>query len=161
MKNTLITTDWKKTIEDLRIQYFEKHCPEVCRDHGIPKKIFKVDSANALTSTIIEFLKYSGCIAYRQGNEGRVRNGRFIPANNKRGIADISAIIKGQSVQIEIKYKNDRPSTYQLAEQKRVEQAGGIYVFIRSMEAFTLWYIQTFGDPFALPSKDGQNKAIV
>jgi hypothetical protein len=72
---------------------------------------------------------------------GRQINGKFIPSATRKGTADISATIRdkngiGRSIMIEIKVGKDKASQYQLDEQKKERQAGGIYEFISTPEQF-------------------------
>jgi hypothetical protein len=95
-----------------------------------------VNKANGLTTFILNYLEWSGHRATRISSAGRVVNGRYIPGTTRKGTADISATIKGRSIMIEIKVGRDRPSSYQLAEQEKERNAGGIYEFISTPEQF-------------------------
>jgi len=73
---------------------------------------------------------------------GRTRSigtGQWLPTSGMKGTADVSATIRGRSVKIEIKMK-DRQSEDQKKYQLAVEQAGGIYLIIRSFQEFHDWY---------------------
>lgn len=108
-----------------------------------PPKIPKVSTANGLTTFIVNYIDWTGGHANRVSSAGRwipgankYDGGMFIPSTTKKGTADISAIIRGKSVQFEVKIGADRPSPAQLNEQKRVQQAGGLYFFVKTPEQF-------------------------
>ena len=66
------------------------------------------------------------------------------PSGTTKGSADISAIIRGQSVKIEVKIGHDRQSDAQRDYQASVEQAGGMYYIARNFTDFIAWYQRTF-----------------
>jgi hypothetical protein len=63
-----------------------------------------------------------------------------------KGSADISATIKptwskfGISVKIEVKYAKDRQSEDQKLYEQSINQAGGVYIIIRSLGDLMQWY---------------------
>jgi len=57
-----------------------------------------------------------------------------------KGVADISAIINGKAWQIEVKVGRDRQSEHQKNFQQRVEQAGGVYLIVKSFDDFVGQY---------------------
>lgn len=119
----------------------------------------KANNANTLTKSVIKFLTLSGHQAERISVEGRVIAGqqtytdvlghrktigtfKRIPSSARKGSADISAIIRGRSVKLEIKYGKDRQSDVQKAYQAEVERAGGVYIIVRTFDQFYEWYNQ-------------------
>jgi len=98
------------------------------------------NKANGLTQAIVRFILWNGYRATRISSSGRVVKGKYIPGATRRGQSDISATLKGRSVQIEIKINKDKPSEHQLREQMLEEKAGGVYIFIHNFEEFLLWY---------------------
>lgn len=112
--------------------------------HYTPPLFPKVATANGLTRYITQFLTWKGHRATRISSAGRVVGGKYIKGNTRRGAADISSTIKigrfGVSVQWEIKIGADRPSEFQLREQKLEEAAGGRYYFVKSAEQFLSIY---------------------
>lgn len=58
------------------------------------------------------------------------KSGAPIKVGNK-GKADITAIILGRGVEIEIKVQGDRQSQDQKDRQKKIERAGGVYLLVR------------------------------
>jgi hypothetical protein len=101
-----------------------------------------VTKSNGLTSAICKYLEWEGHRATRINTAGRIVNGRYITSTTRKGTADISATIKGRAIMLEIKVGKDRPSEYQLAEQQRERNAGGIYEFIHSIDEFFALYDQ-------------------
>ena len=105
-------------------------------------------TANGLTKAIIAFIKLRGGQAERITSSGRViqHRGRatYIPGTSTNGTADISATIKGRSVKIEVKIGADRQSPAQIAYQKAIEKAGGLYVIAKDFTTFCGWYRKMF-----------------
>ncbi|OZI09335.1 hypothetical protein BWI93_04555 [Siphonobacter sp. BAB-5385] len=125
----------------------------------IPKPKFSDKTANGLTKCIVAFIRLQGFQAERVSVEGRVLDGRKtfqdavgyrrtigtvkrIRSSAQVGSADVSAIINGRSVKIEVKVGNDRQSQAQKEYQRQVEAAGGIYLLISSFQQFYDWYLQ-------------------
>lgn len=123
--------------------------------HAMPK--FEDRSANGLTRCILTFLRLKANRAERISNTGRVVDTRkrfidsvgfnrtagsltWIPGTGTAGTADISAIIAGRSVKIEVKVCKDRQSEAQKRYQLEVEKAGGIYFIARDFHGFLEWY---------------------
>lgn len=127
----------------------------------IPKAKFRDDTANGLTQCIIAFINLSGGQAERINTQGRVvmqrqtiptaggrtietMSSKYIPTAGVRGSADISATVCGRSVKIEIKVGNDRQRPEQIAYQRAIERAGGVYYVARDFTSFVGWFDQTF-----------------
>ena len=119
--------------------------------HLFPPPKVQENSANALTRTIIEFLKAEGWQAERINTTGRyvqgktITNvlggkqqlpGKWIKGSGTKGSADISATINGRSVKIEVKYGRDKQSDNQKQYQADVERAGGVYLIARDLDGF-------------------------
>ena len=118
----------------------------------IPRPVYSDKTANGLTKMVIDWITLNGGQAERISNMGRyidsskvvtnvlgqrmkIGSGKFIPGAGTNGTADISAIVKGRSVKIEIKMK-DKQSDAQKKYQESVERAGGIYYIVRSFDEF-------------------------
>ncbi len=114
-------------------------------------------TANGLTKCIIDFLRLKGHQAERvvvmgryldnskivtdvTGRLHRIGTGKWIPGSMQRGSADISAVINGRAVKIEVKIGRDRQSEAQKAYQQQVEAAGGIYFVATTFDQFFKWY---------------------
>ena len=130
---------WKLRYNTAHYNYTLQRTPNVVKDgfYTTPPTPV-VTKSNGLTTFIINFLNWSGYRATRINTMGRQVNGRWIPSATRKGSADISATVKGKSIQIEIKVGADRPRTEQLAEQQRERNAGGIYEFVSTPEGFFL-----------------------
>jgi hypothetical protein len=99
-----------------------------------------VTKANGLTLAICKFLEWEGHRSTRINTAGRMVEGRYITSTTRRGTADISATIKGRAVMLEIKVGKDKASVYQLAEQKKERDSGGVYEFIHTIQEFFEFY---------------------
>jgi hypothetical protein len=132
-------TEWKTSLLQAREAYMTEHYA-ACRDFGVPTKKYSDKTANDLTACIIDFLKYNGHYANRINTTGMLRKikgqMKWTKSSTRKGTADIDAIINGKSVKIEIKIGRDKMSDAQKAEQKQVESAGGVYIIVKSMQAF-------------------------
>ena len=113
-------------------------------------------TANGLTRCILDFLTFKLHQAERVNSTGRpidqtkvvkdvlgsrrrIGSIKWIPGTGQKGTADISAVIRGRAVKIEVKMK-DRQSPDQRAYQQQVEQAGGLYWICHSMDEFMSLY---------------------
>lgn len=142
--------DWKKRYTEAHQLNFSKEYPNAFKDgHYSPPLYPKIDKSNGLTTAVVNYINWSGYRAKRINNMGRLvdsvttsesgkqfRDKKYIHSAAGKGQADISATIKGRSVQIEIKAGRDKPSEHQLLEQSKERRAGGTYEFVRSMEEF-------------------------
>ena len=116
------------------------------------------NSANSLTNSIIFYINATGNQAERIGSQGQYREGKKIEVGTgeiaytkqlpgkwtkgqgTKGTADISSIINGKSVKIEVKYGRDIQSQVQKDYQNKIETAGGIYYIARDFDTFIEWY---------------------
>lgn len=120
--------------------------------HARPLRVYSEKSANELTKSILAYLEFNGVKAWRQASEGRYIQGKeytdmfgrkkqekgmYIPRSKAaKGIGDISAVIRGQFVSIEIKYGKDRmrPEQRQFAEE--LKDSGGTYIVVKTWDDF-------------------------
>jgi len=128
--------------------------PEHCR----PVKKFSDKSANDLTKAIIAYLRdWKDWFAERQSSEGRYRpgkeftdvigqkrqlSGQWLPGQGK-GKADIKAVIRGRSIEIEVKHGADKLRPEQIEYKQRIEKAGGVYIVVKTFEDF-IFQIQKY-----------------
>lgn len=123
-------------------------------EHALPKKKFSDKNANGLTQCILKFFELKGIKAWRQQSGGRfireqrvtnvigqsitTQKGRFIPQGKAggKGAGDISAIISGKFVSIEVKIGKDRQSEDQKTFQKELENSGGVYFVTKTWNDF-------------------------
>ena len=114
-------------------------------------------TANGLTKCVIDYIRLTGGLAERINSTGRyidnsqvfedvlgrkrsIGTGQWLPTSGMKGTADISAVIRGRAVKIEIKIGKDRQSEDQKKYQQAVEQAGGIYLTCHSFAEFYDWF---------------------
>jgi hypothetical protein len=128
------------------------------------------NSANGLTRCCIDFLTFNGHQAEKITTMGRridktkvvtdilghkktIGSVEWQRGTGTKGSADISATIKPQwakfgiSVKIEIKYKKDRQSDDQKKYEQTINQAGGIYIIVRTIGDLMQWYDEFISNP--------------
>lgn len=147
--------DAVKMLERLADAEDARRHPSIDPRHLAPRK-YKDNSANSLTQCVVDFIRLSGYQAERINTTGRyidrtqvftdvvgrtrsIGTGQWLPTSGQRGSADISAVIRGRAIKIEIKMK-DKQSDAQREYQRQVEQAGGVYIIVRSFEEFIEFY---------------------
>lgn len=136
-------------------EYARKH-PDIPTG-WLPNQKFKQSTANEVTKAVITFIRLSGGQAERISVTGRrvdqrhvvtdalgfkrqIGSVKWIKSSMQVGTADISATIRGRSVKIEVKVGKDRQSEKQKEYQRQVEQAGGVYLIVRSFDEFYEWW---------------------
>lgn len=95
------------------------------------------ESANQITNNLIRAINMQPrCVAYRINNVGVWDAAKEVyrKGNTQKGIFDISAIIRGRAVWIEIKAGRDKPSPDQLIFQQEVRLSGGVAEFVYSTD---------------------------
>ena len=125
-------------------EYNEAHAlkfpkiPPECR----ARYTFSDKDANSLTRAIIAHLTFHGHFAARVNSTGVYdqRRGTWRTSNARRGLADVTAVINGRSVQLEVKAGKDRPRTEQLRVRDEVQAAGGVYEFVHSFAEYVAIY---------------------
>ena len=113
-------------------------------------------TSTGLQKCIIDFLNYSGHQCERiavtgryidnskvvtdvLGSKRRIGSGKWIRSSMQKGSSDLSAVIFGRAVKLEIKMK-DKQSPDQLKYQQQIERAGGLYWICRSFDEFIEYY---------------------
>lgn len=122
--------------------------------HALVKDKLTDKTANGLTQCILKFFELKGIKAWRQQSGGRylrektqtnvlggkvvVQKGKFIPQGKSggKGAGDLSAIVRGRFISIEVKINKDRQSDVQKDFQKEIEASGGIYFITRTWDDF-------------------------
>jgi len=144
-----------KELERLADEDAARRHPSIAREHLAPRKYCDRD-ANGLTKCVIDFIRLTGGMAERINCTGRyidrsqtftdvigrtrtIGSGQWLPTSGVKGTADISAVIQGRAVKIEIKIR-DAQSEDQKRYQEATERAGGIYLIVRSFAEFYDWY---------------------
>ena len=84
---------------------------------------------------ILAWLKDNGIFAWRTNSGVDRSQGRFIRYGTP-GAGDITAVIRGVHVEIEVKdiKKSAKQNENQVKHQKELEQAGGVYILARSLD---------------------------
>lgn len=138
-------TRYKKpeAIKELERQYHEAKklkYPKAPKEYLVYTK-FRDDKTNDLTKCVMAYTRLQGYFIERINSSGRFINGKWIKGTGTNGTADLSAIINGKSVKIEIKCKatKDRQSEAQKKYQKQVEKAGAVYIVVGTFEEFFNW----------------------
>ena len=119
----------------------------------IPINNYTDKTANGLTKCIVDFIRANGGQAERINTTGmpmvrKLPSGRtdvtWRKGNTTKGSADISAIICGKSVKIEVKIGHDSQSEAQRRYEQAVTSAGGYYFIAKDFDSFLAWYNEKF-----------------
>lgn len=140
-----------KDLQDLamREHYKDRTLPEYARYI----KPYSDKTANGLTRCIIDFINYSGGQAERIsvtgryidnskivtdviGRQRKIGSGQWIKSSMTKGSADVSAVLNGKTIKIEVKIGRDKLSDQQIRYKEKVERAGGIYIVALSWDGF-------------------------
>ena len=137
-------------LNELHYTYHREHYPGVPA-HAIPKPQYKLNTTNGMTRAIMDFIKFNGGYAERinvMGRKIKAKSGKeiYIPTSGARGSADISAVIRGRAVKIEVKnlHTRDRMHADQQTYAERVRSAGALYFVAHTFDEFYNWYLETF-----------------
>ena len=105
---------------------------------AVIKNSFRDDSANELTRCILVWLKLNGHFGGRVNTMGTYSQklGKYIRSGSRKGMADITSIIDGKHVSIEIKTGKDKLRPEQEKVKSEVEAAGGVYIVASSYDNF-------------------------
>ena len=150
-------SDAVKQLEIIAYAEERRKHPSIAPEYLAPRR-YRDDSANALTKCVIDWIRLHGGQAERINCTGRyidrsqtftdvigrtrtIGSGQWLPTSGVKGTADISAVIQGRAVKIEIKIR-DAQSEDQKRYQEATERAGGIYLIVRSFAEFYDWYNQ-------------------
>lgn len=123
----------------------------------VPKVNYTDKTANGLTKCVCDWINLNGWQAERVsttgryiddskivedvlGNRKKIGTGKYIPGTGTKGSADISAVIKGRPIKIEIKTGKDRQSEHQKKYEQDIIKAGGIYIIATDFDQFMMWY---------------------
>lgn len=144
-------------LKELSIAHSRTRHPDL-PDYARTSKKYTDKTANGLTNCIKDFLQFSGHQCERIACTGRyidnskvvrdclggmrkIGSGKWIRSSMQKGSADLSAVIFGRAVKIEIK-QNDKQSEAQKAYQQQIERAGGVYWLVRNFDQFLSIYNQ-------------------
>lgn len=156
---------WRDKYKELYREHLKKTTPLFARDFpNTDPLIPKESTSNGLTQLIIRWLTWSGHYANRISTQGQAqvhkiprwnvgseqmqysKTVKWIKGSTKRGTPDISAIIFGRSVWIEVKVGKDRLSEEQKEQGAAIQEAGGAWFVARDMQSFVNFYYQFLED---------------
>lgn len=136
-------------LERLELEAYRREHPTIPESAIVPMK-HRDDTANGLTRCIIRYLQLKGHQAERINTMGRpidtrrtynvagcirqVGSLRWGKSTSTTGSADISAVVFGRAVKVEVCY------------QSAVERAGGLYFIAKDFNTFVEWLDDTFKD---------------
>jgi hypothetical protein len=106
---------------------------------AVPRSTYSDAKANDLTKCILDFINLQkDATAWRVSNAPvyDARFGGFRAGNVLKGVADVTAIWRGVTWQIEIKIGRDKMSDHQVKFAERIGASGGRYVVAASFEVF-------------------------
>ncbi|MEJ7740439.1 MAG: hypothetical protein WKF97_23720 [Chitinophagaceae bacterium] len=154
--------DWKFIMKQLKLQHLKATAPgffEASGGYGMGIKKYDDRTANGLTRCIIDFLTFKGHYANRILTQGQARfhdikrfnifsENRETVSNTvtwtkgttRRGSPDLTAIICGVSVNIEVKIGKDKMSPEQERERSAIQKAGGLNFIAHDMPSFIDFY---------------------
>ena len=132
---------YKKTqaVKDLENSYTEFYYKSRNTPQGLQiKKIFRDDTANGLTECVCKWLELNGFFAARINTTGTysAKLKRYIYSGSKKGMADVTSVINGKHISIEIKIGKDKPRPEQMKVKSEIEKAGGNYIFVGNFDNF-------------------------
>lgn len=145
-----------KTLEQLAFENLKAKFPSCPYP---PKPKYNDHTTNGLTKCVIDYITLKGGQAERVGSTGFLKDNRksttdvlgrtrtigstkWIPGSGKTGTADVHAVVNGKAVKIEIKCAASGDyfqSKGQIAYQKEIEAAGGLYLIVKTFQDFYLW----------------------
>lgn len=147
---------WKIPYQQAHEKWFSKEYPHGYKDGNyIEPNYPDPRTTNGITAIVINHLKHCGHYSNRQNVQGRQIGGitktasgatfddrKWIKSSTRKGASDIVAAINGKMIAIEVKNANtkDTMRDNQVKEQKRVQDAGALYVVITSVTEFFSWY---------------------
>jgi len=99
---------------------------------------FRDDTSNELTKIILRWLTVNGYFGGRVNTTGiyNEKLKKYTYGGGRRGMADITAVIDGRHVSIEIKTGRDKMREAQIKVKNEIERAGGTYIVVRSFDDF-------------------------
>jgi hypothetical protein len=145
VKETYKKSESLKELETLFNESKRKEHPNL-PDHARVWTKFTDDNSNALTTSIMAYLKVKNAFGARINVQGQWNEKlkRYTKSGSTTGMPDVSAIVKGRFIGIEVKYGKDVQSDRQRVVQKQIEEAGGLYFIARDFESFYTWFNNEF-----------------
>jgi hypothetical protein len=108
----------------------------------LAKRLYRDDTANALTKCITDYIKFNGGFATRLNSTGSYRAdlGRYVFSNQAKGMPDVQGVIGGKPLYIEVKTGRDRLSVDQAKVKNKLEASGGLYFVATCFQDFKTWF---------------------
>jgi len=128
------------SLKQLEEDWFTWHYAKL--KHTLPEGQYYIrysdKSTNELQKSIIAWLECHGHFGSRRNTQGTysVALKRYIRSGATNGAEDIDSTLKGQNVKIEVKFKKDVPSKDQINYRKHIEDAGGVYIIVKTFDDF-------------------------
>ena len=131
-------------VKSAAIKDFEKQYDDWWyNEHPLPDDLrfehkFDDKTANSLTKLIMMWFKVNGHFSGRVNTQGNynAKLGKWVKSGSTRGMADISAVVDGRSISVEVKIGKDKVRESQLKVKAQMEKAGGVYLIVRTFEDF-------------------------
>jgi hypothetical protein len=159
--------NFKEKIEVLRLEKLRTKFPNDSADwlnrmwYGSTIKYTRGSSAPGIEKNIVEYIKLCGHQAEKRAVMGRevtapdirtplgtiVGKKTYIPSTGTKGSADISAVVYGIAVLIEVKFGKDRQSEYQKKYEDAINNAGGFYFIAHDEEDFLIKFERLLSHP--------------
>ena len=158
---------FKEEIEQLRLNKLKERFSD--RDEEWINKFWydaaikykKGKSAPGVEKNIVAYLNESGFQAEKRAVMGRQVTGKdihtplgvikgkttYIPSTGTKGSADISAVVFGIAVLIEVKFGKDRQSEHQKKYEQAINEAGGFYFIAHDEDDFLVKFKQLLEHP--------------
>lgn len=99
-------------------------------------------TANGLTQCVMDYLRLMGHHCSRVNTTGTYRKdlGKYVYSGATKGAADLTAVINGRHISIEIKANRDVLSDAQKRQMESVQQSGGVWITVKTFHTFLKWY---------------------
>lgn len=145
--------NWRQRYQEAHRLYYETEFPNVVKDgFYIPPIMPKVDTSGGLQKFIINYLDWTGCYGNRINTTGRKildkKKGKeiWITGTTKKGSGDTVACLRGKMIWFEVKIGADTPSDKQIEQQRKINNSGGKYYFVKTPDEFlTLYDAEMYG----------------
>ena len=130
------------TLKQLKAASLRAMHPNV-PEYAIPTPKYSDKTANGLTRCIMDYIRLNGGYCVRVNTQGQYRTGiGWTKSTTTKGTPDITAIVNGMAISIEVKVGKDRLSEHQIKQADAISSAGGLYCVARNFEGFCKWYCE-------------------
>lgn len=116
-------------------------------EHARAATAWEDKTTNGLTRCIVSYIRYTGGYAERisrMGHKTKSKQGReiWVSGAGVNGTADISGIVNGRAIRVEVKNRNtrDRIRPNQVAYSQKVKAAGALYFVATGFDEFLEWF---------------------